>query len=338
MLKQRSAPTKKYNSRSKNQSVSRKSSRKSIKRRLSAARSFKRPTSSGSYLPTKSFNRMIKNVMNAKERHKSEIKQLSRNYMDFIASLSGELERIFHNYDPSLYKDESGKTMHLLKVGLPYHKVVELGHKKEYNVQLTDKYQALISLFNKSFSITILPLINGDITQGYEEHGNTNNTSISYQDRRKMYIYGVKASSYLTPHISGTVLNRSMFDICRAMKISQVFIADSAGVNCPWDESISIGHFSILRVIGGKPTFYESLSGHFLNPEKAQEEKDILERETPLEEKDFIKKYLQLKKEKNTEGCHRINAIIDSAIEKLNNHAGKSKDFVPHLFEYVMTP
>ncbi len=333
MLKQRSAPTKKYNSRSKNkESVSRPSIR-----RLSRARSFK-TSRSRSNLRTNSFTRMIKNVMNAKQRDKSELKQLTKNYIDFIASFSGELERIFHDYNPASYKDESGKTMHLLKVGLRYNKVLELGHKKEYNVQLTDKYQALISLFNKSFSITILPLIDGDITQGYEEHGNTNNTSISYTDKRKMYIYGVKASSPLTPRISGTVLNNSMRDICRAMKISQVFISDSAGVNCAWDESISIDHFSILRVIGGKSTFYESLPGHFLNPEKAQEEKDILERETSLEEKEFVKKYLHLKKEKNRDGCDRINAIIESAIEKLNNHAGKSKDFVPHLFEYVMTP
>jgi hypothetical protein len=334
MLKQRSAPTKKYNSRSKNKGTV---SGPSIRRRVSAARSFKR-SRSRSKLRTNSFTRMIKNVMNAKERDRSELKQLTMNYIDFITSFSGELERIFHHYEPESYKDESGKTMHLLKVGLPYHNVVNMGHKKEYNVQLTDKYQALISLFNKSFSITILPLIDGDIIHGYKEQGNTNNTSISYQDRRKMYIYGVKASSPLTPRISGTVLNRSMFDICKAMKIGQVFIADSAGVNCAWDESISVDHFSILRVIGGKATFYESLPGHFLNPEKAQEEKDILERETPFEEKVFIKKYLQLKKEKNTEGCHRINAIIDSAIEKLNNHAGNPKDFVPHLFEYVMTP
>jgi hypothetical protein len=334
MLKQRSAPTKKYNSKSKNKGTV---SRPSIRRRVSAARSFKRSRSK-SKLRTNSFTRMIKNVMNAKERDKSELKQLTTNYIDFIASFSGELERIFRDYDPASYKNESGKTRHLLKMGLPYHKLVEKGHTKEYNVQLSDKYQALISLFNESFSITILPLIDGDITKGYKEQDNTNNTSISYQDRRKMYIYGVKASSPLTPRISGTILNRSMFDICKAMKISQVFIADSAGVNCAWDESISVDHFSILRVIGGKATFYESLPGHFLNPEKAQEEKDILERETPLEEKEMVKKYLQLKKEKNPDGCHHINAIIHSAIEKLNNHAGKPKDFVPHLFEYVMTP
>ena len=144
-----------------------------------------------------------------------------------------------------------------------------------------------------------------------------------------MYIYGIRSSSNLTPTISGNILNNIMFQVYKAMKIKQIFISDSAGIACSWDERISLDHFSILRVIGGKNTFYESLPGHFLNPSEAEKERAIIQ-DVSSEDKSFVKEYLKLDKRKNSEGCHRINHIIEQAMKKikLNND----------LLKYVMTP
>jgi len=69
-----------------------------------------------------------------------------------------------------------------------------------------------------------------------------------------MYIYGVKANGE-GPKISGNVFNKAALDICREMHIPQLFISDSAGIPCYWNENIELKHFSVLRVMVGKPTF-----------------------------------------------------------------------------------
>jgi len=115
------------------------------------------------------------------------------------------------------------------------------------------------------------------------------------------------------------------------MKIPNVFIADEAGPPCVWDDKMTIHNFSIIRAIVGKPTFYESLPGHFFDPEKADAEKRILQ-QTNDDDKAFIKEYLKLEPIKNSQGCERINQITDRAIASLPNPK------YPEITKYVMTP
>ena len=110
----------------------------------------------------------------------------------------------------------------------------------------------IIIIYNKTnFQLYII----GSIVNFGKESG-INNTNISFSDARthKMYIYGIKTNG-IGAKISGNILNKYAFEICKSMYIPKLYISDSAGIKCHWDEKIELNHFSILRVIVGNPTF-----------------------------------------------------------------------------------
>lgn len=264
------------------------------------------------------------------EKTKEEI--FTEEFMDLIYN-------ILIPYNKGIFKDivdltTNGHTNHLFKVGLPkpfllqeyaYNGTV---FKKEYRYVIErSKCKIIIVLVPKNFTIFMNTYEDDNKNTPSFDESTSNNISISYQPNRKMYIYGIKSLN--EPRIRGNTLNKCMFDICNSMKIPNVFISDAAGVPCAWDDKITLQNFSIIRAIVGKSTFYESLTGHFVDPEKAKLEKIILE-QTNDDDKAFINEYLKFNPIKNSKGCDRINEITKSALNKLDKH--------PEITQYVMTP
>jgi hypothetical protein len=85
----------------------------------------------------------------------------------------------------------------------------------------------------------------------------------------------------------------------------------------------------------GKPTFYESMPGHFLNP--VSEEKQFIYNAITEEERTFIKEYLNsLKNDKDpskSDVCNQINAIINKVSK---DTSGNDKNL--EIYKYVATP
>ena len=150
-----------------------------------------------------------------------------------------------------------------------------------------------------------------------------------------MYVYGVKANGE-GPPVSGTNLNKIMMLVCEAMHIPQVYISDSAGIRCHWNKDIELEHFSILRVIAGKPTFYESLKGDFFDVAKAQEEKTRIQSLVTPAEKALVEHYMNslTNSSKEPGDCEALNTIIHRVYTDLKTFRGGK----PELFRYVATP
>jgi len=199
-------------------------------------------------------------------------------------------------------------------------------YKNLYKIgDIDDEYGVFIELTDFGMSVSILDL------DFFQNTSDTNYISISRDTGKKMYIYGIKTNG-IGPTVSGNVFNQVMFNICKEMFITQVFISDSASVQCYFDNSLGINHFSLMRAIIGKPTFYSSLSGHFFNQEAAQIETEIVQNETSAEDKQNIRDYLDKKNFRDTpaESCDEINNIIKRASALLPSY--------PELYKYVVTP
>jgi hypothetical protein len=229
-----------------------------------------------------------------------------------------------------LFKDEFnptsfiGPTQHLnekLKQIKPFVQLEE-GFTSVYKIaDFNRDYQVVLCINPTSFQLLIVPLAN------YNNTPTTTNISCSADRSKKMYIYGIKANGE-GPKVSGNALNRSIMDICKAMRIPQLYISDSAGIRCHWNPRIEIQHFSLIRVIIGKPTFYSSLPGHFYNEDGAMSEIAMLQDAIPEEDKAYIRHYLQFTPTAPGDDCTRINAIIAKGME-LNP---------VEIFRFVATP
>ena len=202
-----------------------------------------------------------------------------------------------------------------------YYKIADIG----------EDYMVIIKLNQNCFSLSIVP-------QDDYEHNTSETNYIAFSPERKksMYIYGVKANGE-GPKISGNAFNKAALDICRQMHIPQLFISDSAGIPCYWNENIELKHFSVLRVMVGKPTFYESMKGHFLNPEAAAKEKEAIYAAITEEERTIINDYLNsLKNPKDPSKsgiCDQINEIINKVAK---DESGNNKKL--EIYDYVATP
>lgn len=202
-----------------------------------------------------------------------------------------------------------------------YYKIADIG----------EDYMVIIKLNQNCFSLSIVP------DDDYEHNtSETNYIAFSPERKKSMYIYGVKANGE-GPKISGNTFNKAALDICREMHIPQLFISDSAGIPCYWNENIELKHFSVLRVMVGKPTFYESMKGHFLNPEAAAKEKEAIYAAITEEERTIIKEYLNsLKNPKDPSKsgiCDQINEIINKVAK---DESGNNKKL--EIYDYVATP
>lgn len=202
-----------------------------------------------------------------------------------------------------------------------YYKIADIG----------EDYMVIIKLNQNCFSLSIVP------DDDYEHNtSETNYIAFSPERKKSMYIYGVKANGE-GPKISGNTFNKAALDICREMHIPQLFISDSAGIPCYWNENIELKHFSVLRVMVGKPTFYESMAGHFLNPEAAAKEKEAIYAAITEEERTIIKEYLNsLKNPKDPSKsgiCDQINEIINKVAK---DESGNNKKL--EIYDYVATP
>jgi hypothetical protein len=266
-----------------------------------------------------------------------EINDVSEMYFDLINNmLLPKISVIFEDYTDYVSPSEYTKpTEHLAtrlretNPDIQYFQLLEDGYNQIYRVCIIPEtnYQITLTLNQRSFSLSTVPLDN------YYNTTRTNNLSLSPDRNKKMYIYGVKANGD-GPRIRGNVLNRVAFMICEAMHIPELYISDSAGVACYWDPDIELEHFSILRVIAGKTTFYESLPGHFLKVEEAMREKEKLQSEISTSDKLYVLQYLESLQHNSApqigENCSKIKEIIRMAIHMLPKH--------PAIFQYVATP
>ena len=208
-------------------------------------------------------------------------------------------------------------------------KILEHGFNNFYEIdKIPDSFYRIILKLNKTgFSLLIVPLDN------YENSPSINNVSFSFNRTIQMYMYGVKANG-IGPKIRGNVLNNSAFLICKAMHISKLYIYDNASITCYWNKSIEIQHFSILRILAGKHTFYSSLPGHYYNVEKANSEIEQLQRCITADEKRYVLYYLNCIENKTSptaeDDCYKIIKIIDKGIRILGSR--------PEILRYVATP
>jgi len=209
--------------------------------------------------------------------------------------------------------------------------VLDSGYTTTYKVtDIPDSdYQLVLDINRFTFALRIVPQAK------FENTARTNYISFSRDDRIGMYVYGVKANGE-GPPVSGTSLNKMMMMVCKAMRIPNVYISDSAGIRCHWNKDIELEHFSILRVMAGKPTFYESLKGHFWDVAKAQEEKRLLQGLLEPGEKALIERYLASLTNTSIEAgdCEKVKAIVTKGYEALKAIRGGK----PELFRYVATP
>ena len=208
-------------------------------------------------------------------------------------------------------------------------KILEIGFNNFYEIdKIQDTFYRIILKLNKTgLSLLIVPLDN------YENGPSINNLSFSFNRTIQMYMYGVKANG-IGPKIRGNVLNNSAFLICKAMHISNLYIYDNASITCYWNKSIEIPHFSILRIMAGKQTFYSSLPGSYYNIEKANRDIEQIQRCITAEEKRYVLYYLNCIENRTSpiaeDDCYKIINIIDKGIRILGAK--------PEILRYVATP
>jgi len=201
------------------------------------------------------------------------------------------------------------------------------GFNSTYRIYRAGGAQVILVINNSAFSMLIVPANSIDPTV------RTTNFSVSANRQLNMYMYGLKANG-LGPKVSGNELNATAVIVCRAMHIKKVYIYDAAGISCFWNPAIEIDHFSILRVLVGRPAFYESMPGEFFNAAAAAAEKQLLQRAISPEEKEYIIHYLDAVETNRPpsplDRCERVRHIVHKALALL----GPS----PAIFSYVATP
>ena len=205
--------------------------------------------------------------------------------------------------------------------------LVQDSYNKQYKLADIEDvdFSVILTINSKCLTLSISPNDNFE--------NNQNQSYFAFSPTQTMYSYGVKANGN-GPRMSGNVLNNLMFLVCQAMHIPQIYISDSAGVSCYYDSDVEIKHFSILRVIAGKPTFYSSLRGHFLSPTAAQDNINLLRSNLSEVKKEKVRKYLASVAQNDTNGitamCDELNEIIDDSLSLL--------PLEPAMFKYVATP
>ena len=264
-----------------------------------------------------------------------------KNFEKHMGDLMENIMNVF-DYKEEKYDDEQTKQNPFAPTEYLYKNVAKLGlteFKKgpmetTYDIgQIEGDFHIYVTLSNTAFQVQI-------INNKVETQDSISNFGFSADRQRNMYIYGVKANGE-GPKFPGKELNNLAFDICQLMHIPELFISDSAGVPCHYDKRIELDHFSILRVMAGKKsgekgyvegpgdTFYESLRGHFLNPEAAEKEKQTIYDGISAEERKLIREYLDSldKPEDSSKSdiCNQFNDII----KKVN---------AQEIFSYIAIP
>lgn len=177
---------------------------------------------------------------------------------------------------------------------------------------------------------------------------NLNNIGISWSEKRNMYIGGIKTNDE-GYSITGKVGLMGMSELCKACKLTKLFIDDAAWVNCNFLQNhtgkpIEIDHFSLVRIMNGSKGYYESnLPGNYTDPELAEKAKKfLLEDFVPSlseEEKKVLKDFVKCSKQEcldiPSSNCTILNSIVSKAIIELKKNGFVNKDGVVILFHYI---
>lgn len=206
--------------------------------------------------------------------------------------------------------------------GNSHNTIYKLGQFSEQD------YLVVMVINDNGFTIQFVP------SNNIENTPTTTNISVSSNLKRKMYTYGIKANG-LGPRVRGGDLNKATEEICNHMHIPQLFISDEAGISCYWDNSVELEHFSVLRVIAGNGTFYESsFRGHFYDEQAAMEDKEKIKFAISKSETAYVLHYLNSIKKKTAprqgDNCQIINRIIRKAYRALDSSEA--------IFHYVAEP
>lgn len=194
---------------------------------------------------------------------------------------------------------------------------------KYYKLGILNESNILLTVSKTAFEIRF---VNDD----YDIYNiNSNYFGISRDVTKQMYMYGLKSNGNGSSP-NGSSMNKTIMKIGELLKISRIYISDSASVYCYWNNTININHFSILRILSGKKTFYEStMNGYFYNKQLAEDEKQILIDSISLNDKNYVKSYIN-KSDQENQNCDKLNNIIIKCLKLLPSQ--------PNIFKYVATP
>lgn len=120
-----------------------------------------------------------------------------------------------------------------------------------------------IGIYFKQYDPVMYPGLEEFVDDGIEDL-NSNNIGLSWDNVDKWYIYGVKTNDKGV-FIPGNLAQKYAFEIAKACKLQKFFIHDAAVVNCKFgvseekdiQDKNDIEHFSLARILNGKPGFYE---------------------------------------------------------------------------------
>ena len=188
-----------------------------------------------------------------------------------------------------------------------------------------------IGIYFKQYDPEMFPVAEF-VDDGIEDL-NSNNIGLSWDPADKWYIYGVKTNDKGV-FISGNLAQKYAFEIAKSCKLREFFIHDAAVVNCKFgvseekdikDEN-DIKHFSLARILNGKPGFYENPpTVNYRQPDEAAKAKKYLvevfyetldERDKKIL-KDFVNCARIYCSDIPITQCAELNQILEKAHEEL---------------------
>ena len=228
-----------------------------------------------------------------------------------------QIAELFRTYNPAIHRLPSEYLFHK---GLHGYELYPTTNKKSlnrtYRISELDSATLCFELYAKCFAIKFFQ--NGT-------EANRNNVQCSWDTPRHTYFLGVKMNDD-GPRLPGKTAIRYLLAIAQAMTIKQIFVSDTASIG-----SIPIHNFSLLRIIAGKPGYYEQFPGRYLDPVAAAKSKSVLQSIHP----NNIQLCCQAMVDKKGD-VDELNRIVQGAIKLLKDHRLMTNHNVLHLQEYMI--
>jgi hypothetical protein len=230
-------------------------------------------------------------------------------------TLATHIAEVFRTYNPAIHRLPSEYLFHKGLHGYEMYSKKPLNHV--YKLAETDSATLCLELYAKCFAIKFFQ--NGT-------EANRNNVQCSWDTPRHMYFLGVKMNDD-GPRLPGKTAIRYILTIAHAMTIKQIFVSDTASIG-----TVPIHNFSLLRIIAGKPGYYEQFPGRYVNSEAAAKSKSVLQSIHP----NSIQLCYQHVVDKKGD-VDELNRIVQAAIKLLKEeHRLMTKHNILHLQEYII--
>ena len=199
-----------------------------------------------------------------------------------------------------------------------------------------------IGIYFKQYDPEMYPGLEEFVDDGIEDL-NSNNIGLSWDNVDKWYIYGVKTNDKGV-FIPGNMAQKYAFKIAGTCKLQKFFIHDAAVVNCKFgvseekdiQDKNDIEHFSLARILNGKPGFYENPPiVNYYELERAQAAKQYLSeyyKTLDNKEKQILKDFVNCARiycsDIPVSQCAELNIILKKAHQNLiaNGFASSRRD------------